>query len=111
MKEYEGVLTTLIMGTSLILIVFILAGYNYRLKKALAERGINPVGRKRKYTLLEIGCIVLNLGIGFGVCALYTTLKLPEDTYYFLVYATLFGFGGIGLITAHFIRNRFDRSR
>ncbi|MEB2777350.1 hypothetical protein SYJ56_18695 [Algoriphagus sp. D3-2-R+10] len=109
MNDLEIIMQLLIIGSSVTLIIFILAKYNYGIKKAAIERGFNPNERKKKYTFMEIGCIVLSLGIGFGISSIFTTMMLPEDTFYFLVYATLFSCGGIGLMAAHFIRARFEK--
>lgn len=109
MIDLEIILMMIIIGGSIAFIIFVIAKYNYQAKKIIAESGFNPNESKKKYTFMEIGCIILSLGLGFGICAIYTNLKLPEDTFYFLVYATLFICGGMGLMAAHFIRKRLEK--
>lgn len=108
MKDLEVVLMMMVLGSSVVLIIFILSHYNFRIKRAIAESGFNPNERKRRYNFMEIGCIALSLGLGFAICSILTGMDLPEDTFYFLVYATLFCCGGLGLMAAHFIGKRFD---
>lgn len=108
--DFTGeIILTGILFASGVIIIYILARYNFLIRKQAVEKGFNPFNRRKSYSLVEIGCIVLNLGIGFGVCSIYTTFELSEDTFYLLVYATMFICGGIGLIGAHFIRRRLER--
>lgn len=101
----EIVLATLFF-ISCVLIIYILARYNYLIKKLAAEKGFDPIRNRGKYGFVEIGCMVLSIGIGLGICSIYTTIELPEDTFYFLVYSTLFICGGLGLFAANFTRRK-----
>ena len=55
---------------------------------------------------LEIGCIILGMGVGLGFSAIFTVLDLSEDTMDLLIYGTIMMFGGLGLVGAHYIRQR-----
>jgi hypothetical protein len=104
----ETIVTGLLF-TSGVLVIYILARYHYLIKKLAAEKGFNPLRSRNKYGFMQIGCIILSIGVGFGICSIYTTISLPEDTFYFLVYATLFICGGIGLMAAHMTRKKLEK--
>lgn len=110
MQELEGILFIISGFASIVLIVYILARYRYLTNRKFAESGINPGGIKQ-IGLMSIGVIILFLGLGLGVSSFVSTLALPEDTYYLLIYSVIFIFGSIGLIVAHFIREKFERRR
>jgi hypothetical protein len=90
-------------------IVFIIARYNYLIKKAMIEKGLTSNQRDVKGKFLDLGCIVVGLGIGFLVSSIYTEMDLKEDTADLLIWGTISIFGGSSLIIAHFIRNRFGK--
>lgn len=100
----EDIITSIIFFTSLILIVYILAKYNYLIKKMRIENGNPSTTSKNRY--LEIGSIVLFIGIGMGFASYLPLSELPEDTMYLLVNSIIFICGGLGLVAAYFIRKR-----
>ncbi|BFP41427.1 hypothetical protein L0P88_11660 [Muricauda sp. SCSIO 64092] len=106
MEETITGLGVLIMIT---LIVFILARYNFLIKKMRMERGDNSAFARNSYSFMDIGCIVLSFGIGLGISSIFTTLEIREDTMYLLIYATIFTCGGIGLMVAHYIRKKVGK--
>lgn len=105
------ILENVIMGVSVfgsaVLVVYILARYNYLIKKVIAENGGSPGAGKRRFSYMDVGCIVLSLGIGLGVSSIFTTMDLAEDTMDLLIYSTILVCGGLGLMLAHFIRRKF----
>ncbi|MDD7885076.1 hypothetical protein [Flavivirga sp. 57AJ16] len=109
MDAIREIILTALLFSSCVFVVFFLARFNYLIKKLAAEKGFDPIRNREKYGFIEIGCIILGLGVGFGICAIYTTINLPEDTFYFIVYSTLFICGGIGLLAAHFMRKKFGK--
>ncbi len=107
MKHLEDIVMVVAPLSAAILIIFILAKYNYLAKKAMIEKGGDPT-KRNPYRYLDVGCIVISIGVGLGVSSLISTLKLPPKTLNLLTYATMLVFGGIGLILAHIIRNKFE---
>jgi len=107
MNGLENIFLSICVFGSAVFVIFILAKYNYLIKKALAEKGIETSKSKVRY--IEIGCIVLGIGIGLGISSVFTLMNLPEDTTDLLIYATIMVCGGLGLIAAHVIRRKFER--
>ena len=95
--------------TSIIIIVFILIRYTYLVRKAMAENGQAPSKAITKIKFLSIGGILLGLGFGLMVSSIFTFFELKEDTADLLIWGTIIIFGGIGLITAHFLDQNFGR--
>ncbi len=106
MESTQDLLMGLAMLTGIVTIVFIIARYTYMIKKAMIDKGLplKPSNAKLKY--LDIGSIVIGLGIGLMVSSIFTTMELSEDTMDLLVWGTILIFGSIGLIAAHFIRRK-----
>ena len=94
------------MVIGLVTITFIIAKYTYQVKKAMIDRGLTSESYNGKLRYLDIGSIVLSLGIGLIVSSIFTTMDLSEDTMDMLVWGTILIFGAIGLLIAHFIRRK-----
>jgi len=111
---FVGSTNDLIMGLGMILglvtITFIIAKYNYLIKKAMIERGLSSEPSNGKLRYLDIGSIVLGLGLGLIISSIFTTMEMSEDTMDMLVWGTILIFGAIGLVVAHFIRRRLGSS-
>ncbi|MDY8137679.1 hypothetical protein [Aquimarina sp. 2201CG5-10] len=107
METTENIIMMIGLITGLVLIVFIIAKYNYLIKKATIERGLTNETTKTKAHYLDLGCIVLGLGLGLLVSSVFTLMDLTEDTMDLLIWGTILIFGSIGLIIAHFIRRKF----
>lgn len=106
MESTQDLIMGLGMITGIITITFIIAKYTYLIKKAMIERGLSSEPSKGKLRYLDIGSIVLGLGVGLMVSSIFTTMDLHEDTMDLLVWGTILIFGSIGLVTAHFIRRK-----
>lgn len=102
------ILGGLLLVTALVTIVFIIAKYNYLIKKAMIEKDIYVKRVTMKYRYLDLGCIVFGLGIGLLVSSLFTNTDMNEDTVDLLVWGTILIFGAAGLILAHFIRKKLE---
>jgi uncharacterized iron-regulated membrane protein len=102
---YEA-LTMFGLFGAVVIVIFILAKYTYLTRKALAEHGAGSGRASNRIRYLELGCIVLGLGVGLGFSAVFTVLDLSEDTMDLLVYGTIMIGGGLGLVGAHYIRER-----
>ncbi|MBK6265639.1 hypothetical protein JKA74_11370 [Marivirga sp. S37H4] len=107
--ESESIIAIVIgasLVTCVVLIVFVLSKYNYLIKKELIQKGEAFQLPKNKFKYLELGCVILGLGVGLGFSSIFTTMNLTEDTMDLLVWATILVFGGVGLVGAHYIRRK-----
>lgn len=104
MEKIENIVVSICVFGSAVLVIFIIARYNYLLKKALAQKGMAPDKIKISYS--EIACIVIGTGIGLGASSIYTVMQLSEDTTDLLVWATILLGAGAGLFAAHFMRQK-----
>jgi hypothetical protein len=109
MENLSNALGGLVIISGLVLTVFIMAKYNYLIKKAMIEKGLTTEPSNVKLKFIDIGCIVISLGIGFIVSSIYTTWSLTEDTTDLLVWGTISIFGGIGLIAAQIMRRKLEK--
>ena len=109
MENFENIVVSFCVFGSGVLVIFIVAKYYYLLQKALAERGI--VASKTKLNYAETACIVIGTGFGLGVSSLFTLMDLSEDTMDLLIWAVILIGGGLGLLAAHFIRQKTERER
>lgn len=108
MDTTENIILGIGVFGGFVLIVYILARYTYLIKKTMIEHGqLNSTGPKYKY--MDLGCIVLSLGIGLLVSSIYTNFEITEDTLDLLVWGTILVFGGIGLVTAHLLRSKKEK--
>ncbi|NER13598.1 hypothetical protein GWK08_09130 [Leptobacterium flavescens] len=108
MDTTEGLVMGIGVFGGAVLIVYILARYTYLIKKAMIEKGITTEASGNKYKYLDLGCIILGLGMGLGVSSVFTTMSLSEDTADLLIWATILLFSGFGLLAAHFVRRKFE---
>ena len=106
MNNIENIVMAIAVFGSAVLVVFILARYHYLIKKAIAENGGMAAGPASRISYLELGCVVLSLGVGLAVSSLFTEMQLSEDTMDLLVWGTIVGFTGGGLMLAQLVRNR-----
>jgi uncharacterized membrane-anchored protein len=109
MENFEGIIVSICVFGSGVLVIFIIAKYNYLLKRALAEKGIVPNTIKINYS--EIACIVMGIGIGLGTSSIFTAMNLSEDTMDLLIWAVILMGGGLGLLAAHFIRQKSESGK
>lgn len=107
MDTLENVIMGVSLFGSVVLVIYILARYNYLIKKAIAENGGSPGAAKSRYSYMDVGCIILSLGVGLGLSSVFTTMDLAEDTMDLLIYSTILICGGLGLMLAHYIRRKF----
>lgn len=107
MEHLSETLGGLIIVSGLVAIIYFVTKFNYLIRKAMIEEGVTPDTSARKLRYLEWGCIVLSLGLGLIVSALFTLIDISEDTMDLLMWGTLLIFGGFGLFVAHYIRKTF----
>lgn len=109
MKNFEEIIGGLVIVAGAVTIVYLLAKYTYLIKKVQAEHGVTPAQSTSKTKYLDIGCIVLGLGLGVLTSSLYTQLDYTEDTIDLLAWGTILIFGGLGLLAAHYVRNKLEK--
>lgn len=109
MENYQEALVALFLFTGLVVVVFIIAKYNYLIKKAMIEKGLTPERSNRNFKYLDVGCIVIGLGLGLLTSSVFTLMELSEDTMDLLVWGTISIFGGASIVVAHFIRRKIGR--
>ncbi len=109
MKNFEEIIGGLVIVAGAVTIVYLLAKYTYLIKKVQAEHGETPAKGTSKYKYLDIGCIVLALGLGVLTSSLYTLMELSEDTTDLLAWGTILIFGGLGLLAAHYVRTKLEK--
>jgi uncharacterized membrane protein YbjE (DUF340 family) len=107
MESLESIVISLCVFGSATLVIFILARYNYLIRKAYAEKGMERSGKKINFK--EIACIVIGIALGLGVSAVLTLLVVPEETMELLIYATILLGGGGGLLAAHKTRKKIEK--
>ncbi|RXG12865.1 hypothetical protein DSM03_10810 [Leeuwenhoekiella aestuarii] len=106
MENIQEALGALFLMAGVVAIVYIIARYTYLIKKAMIEKGLANPESSKKMQYLDIGCIVLSLGLGIMVSTFFTTMELTEDAADLLIWGTILVFGAIGLLAAHWLRKR-----
>ena len=106
MEDIQEALGALFLMAGVVTIVYIIARYSYLIKKAMIEKGLANPQSTQKMHYLDMGCIVLSLGLGLMVSTLFTTMDLTEDTADLLIWGTILVFGAMGLLVAHWLRKR-----
>jgi|GEM_PF-1417928 len=109
MENLESIVVVTSIFGSVVLVIFILAKYNYLVKKAYAEKGLRASEKRVNY--MEIACIVIGLAIGLGISSIFTVMPLAEDTMELLIYSTILLGGGLGLFAAHYRRDKHERNQ
>ncbi|MEZ5045729.1 MAG: hypothetical protein R2831_01925 [Chitinophagaceae bacterium] len=94
-----------------VLVVYFTSRYNYLIKKAILDQGGNLELSKTKFPFLEIGLTILGIGLGMGISVIPQSLNLPEDSKGLLIGACILFFGGLGLVSAFFIRKKLDEKK
>lgn len=106
MEALNETLGGLIIMAGMIAIVYILAKYNYLIRKMMIEKGIPAPSLFSKNRLIDFACIFLFLGIGVLISAFYTSLQLEEDTMDLLIWGTILIVGSFGPALAYTIRRK-----
>ncbi|MEM6686648.1 MAG: hypothetical protein AAF617_12775 [Bacteroidota bacterium] len=101
------VMTSFALG--IVGIIFILARYNYLIKKAMIERGLTQELSNTNTRFVDAGCIVFGLGIGMIISSFFTELDIAEGTMELIVWGIILICGGLGVIGAHFLRKRMEK--
>ncbi len=95
----------------IVLVVYFTAKFNYQTKKAILDKGGNIELAKKRFPFLEIGLTIIGVGLGLALSVFPESSNLSEDSKGFLIGACILLFGGAGLVSAFFIRNRLDEKK
>jgi len=106
MEILNETLGGLIITAGLVAIVYIIAKYNYLIRKMMIEKGMEAPNMFRKSRLIDFACISFFLGIGVLVSAFYTNLPFEEDTMDLLIWGTFLVVGSFGPALAYVIRKK-----
>ncbi|MEM6806868.1 MAG: hypothetical protein AAF696_36040 [Bacteroidota bacterium] len=108
MEKLNETLGGLIIIIGMILIVYIIAKYNYLIRKMMIEKGMNPKPLINKSRLIDWFCLLFFVGIGVMISSFFTSLNLKEDTTDLLIWGNIFLFGSFGPLSAHFLRKKME---
>ena len=110
MEKLNEALSLLALITGFVIIAFIIAKYTYLIKKAMIEKGLATAqSNTSKAKYIDIGCIVIGLGLGLLTSSIFTVMELSEGTMELLIYGTILIFGGLSLVVAHYMRKKFEK--
>lgn len=109
MEKLGEALGGLIIIGGAIAIVYIIARYNYLLKRAMIHKGMTPPLLSQKIKFLDIGCIIIGLGLGLLISTIFTEMDISEDTMDLLVWGTISLFGGISLLVVNWLRSKVEK--
>ena len=107
--DIVGILVPISLFAMIGLIVYFVSKFSYQTKKAILDKGGNAEDFKKKYRLLDFGLLIVGFGIGLSLAVIPQTSNLAEEAKDLLVGACIFIFGGLGLLTAFFIRRKIDK--
>jgi len=111
MTALEGIFVPIAFFALIVLVVFFIAKYNYQIKKAILDKGGSIELTKKRFPFLEIGVTILGIGLGLGFSVIPQSSNLPEGSKGLLIGACILLFGGLGLVSAFFIRRRLDENK
>lgn len=103
-----GVSITIAFFVLIALVVYFITKYNYQVKKAILDKGGNIEQVKKKAPFLESGLTIIGVGLGLAMAVIPQTSQLPGDSKDLLTGACILLFGGGGLVSAFFIREKLD---
>ena len=95
----------------IVLVVYFTTKYNYKTKMAILEKGGKIETTKKRFPFLEVGLSLLGIGLGLAISVIPQSSGLPESSKDLLVGAFVLLFGGIGLVSAFFIRMRIEKQQ
>jgi len=106
--ELAGILITIAFFALIVLVVYFVTKYNYQVKKAILDKGGNIELAKRNFPFLEIGLTIIGVGLGLAISVIPQSSNLHGDSKDLLIGACILFFGGVGLVSAFFIRKKID---
>jgi len=108
----EDIFVPVAFFASIVLVVYFTTKFNYQIRKAILEKG-GDIGldSKMKFPFLEIGLTILGIGLGLAISVIPQISNLPHYAKDVLSGACILLFGGLGLVSAFFIRRRLDERK
>ena len=108
MEKLNETLGGLIIIIGIITIVYIIAKYNYLIRKMMIEKGMNPSPLLNKSRLIDLACLLFFIGIGVMMSSVYISLNLDEDTTDLLIWGNILIVGSFGPLSAYFLRKKME---
>lgn len=110
MHEIALLLVPITFFVLIVLVVFFTSKYSYQTKKAIIEKGGNIEFPKKKFPFLEIGLTALGIGLGLAFSVIPASVNISEDAKGLLTGAFILIFGGLGLVSAFYIRRKLEKN-
>jgi hypothetical protein len=111
MTEFINVLVPISFFLLIGLVIYFTSKFNYQIKKAIIDKGGDIELAKRKFPFLEIGLTILGIGVGLAVAVIPQSSSLAEESKGLLIGASILLFGGLGLVSAFFLRRRLNEKK
>ena len=107
MEDFQDAIGAVALMSGLVVVVYIIARYTYLVKKAMIEKGLASPTKSTRIMFIDFGCILGGIGLGLIVSSIFSVMDLVENTTDLLVWGTILIFGAVGMVLAHFLRNKF----
>ncbi|WP_424989177.1 hypothetical protein [Flagellimonas sp.] len=111
MEDFQDAIGAVVLMSGLVVVTYIIARYTYLVKKAMIENGLASPTKSKQIMFIDFGCILGGIGLGLMVSSVFSAMDLDENTTDLLVWGTILIFGAVGMILAHFLRNKFGDQR
>ena len=109
MNDLNEIFNVLVAVVSIVSVVYIIARYNYLIKKTMIENGVYLERKNNRLKYLEIACIAFGVGIGLFVSSIFNVFSISAEVLDLYIWGTTLIFGAAGVLLAHLIRNRLDQ--
>lgn len=109
MQTIYDFLTALTMVIGIISIVFILAKYNFLVKKAMYENNATPPDPSVRLTAIDFGFVLVGIGFGLGVATLFILFELKPIVEELVLYIFPLVFGGLSLVVSYLFKKKLAK--
>ncbi|MBW8201192.1 hypothetical protein [Flagellimonas abyssi] len=107
MENFQDAIGAVVLMSGLVVVTYIIARYTYLVKKAMIENGLASPEKSKRIMFIDFGCILGGIGLGLMVSSVFSAMEMDENTTDLLVWGTILIFGAVGMVLAHFLRNKF----
>jgi len=111
MDKLVEILVPVAFFATIVLIVFFTVKYSHKTKMAILEKGGSLDTTKKKLPFLEIGSILLGIGLGLGIALILQFFDFAPERNLQLSSACALLFGGAGLVSAFIIRRKIEKQQ